>query len=125
MIRRPPKSTRTDTLFPYTTLVRSLVEQHLAELDGGGGRAATERAAEVARQVGEAVEGALRLQRGDAVDAREQAVHRGAAALEGAAHLAHRREVAGHRGARGALAHVGDVGEIGSSACRERVGQYW
>src|SRR3546814_1081911 len=23
MIRRPPKSTRTDTLFPYTTLVRS------------------------------------------------------------------------------------------------------
>src|SRR3546814_10595555 len=26
MIRRPPRSTRTDTLFPYTTLVRS-VEQ--------------------------------------------------------------------------------------------------
>src|SRR3546814_11293239 len=25
MIRRPPGSTRTDTLFPYTTLVRSLV----------------------------------------------------------------------------------------------------
>src|SRR3546814_8950143 len=24
MIRRPPSSTRTDTLFPYTTLVRSL-----------------------------------------------------------------------------------------------------
>src|SRR3546814_5949309 len=24
MIRRPPRSTRTDTLFPYTTLVRSL-----------------------------------------------------------------------------------------------------
>src|SRR3546814_8633038 len=27
MIRRPPRSTRTDTLFPYTTLFRS----HLAE----------------------------------------------------------------------------------------------
>src|SRR3546814_19152428 len=26
MIRRPPKSTRTDTLFPYTTLFRSGVE---------------------------------------------------------------------------------------------------
>src|SRR3546814_18057422 len=26
MIRRPPKSTRTDTLFPYTTLFRSLLE---------------------------------------------------------------------------------------------------
>src|SRR3546814_13038847 len=25
MIRRPPRSTRTDTLFPYTTLVRSLI----------------------------------------------------------------------------------------------------
>src|SRR3546814_1653665 len=25
MIRRPPRSTRTDTLFPYTTLFRSLV----------------------------------------------------------------------------------------------------
>src|SRR3546814_12597197 len=29
MIRRPPRSTRTDTLFPYTTLFRSsLVEEH-------------------------------------------------------------------------------------------------
>src|SRR3546814_20426049 len=26
MIRRPPRSTRTDTLFPYTTLFRSLAE---------------------------------------------------------------------------------------------------
>src|SRR6056297_3601698 len=26
MIRRPPRSTRTDTLFPYTTLFRSEVE---------------------------------------------------------------------------------------------------
>src|SRR3546814_2500981 len=32
MIRRPPRSTRTDTLFPYTTLFRSLAmrAQHLA-----------------------------------------------------------------------------------------------
>src|SRR3546814_5888741 len=29
MIRRPPRSTRTDTLFPYTTLFRSL-ERHTA-----------------------------------------------------------------------------------------------
>src|SRR3546814_6557460 len=27
MIRRPPRSTRTDTLFPYTTLFRSLLFQ--------------------------------------------------------------------------------------------------
>src|SRR3546814_5448157 len=31
MIRRPPRSTRTDTLFPYTTLVRSHGVQHLAD----------------------------------------------------------------------------------------------
>src|SRR3546814_2056167 len=30
MIRRPPRSTRTDTLFPYTTLFRSGVEQRQA-----------------------------------------------------------------------------------------------
>src|SRR3546814_4558658 len=28
MIRRPPRSTRTDTLFPYTTLFRSLPGRH-------------------------------------------------------------------------------------------------
>src|SRR3546814_5093294 len=27
MIRRPPRSTRTDTLFPYTTLFRSLFDE--------------------------------------------------------------------------------------------------
>src|SRR3546814_10764287 len=31
MIRRPPRSTRTDTLFPYTTLFRSEGERVLAE----------------------------------------------------------------------------------------------
>src|SRR3546814_3241560 len=28
MIRRPPRSTRTDTLFPYTTLFRSVLDRH-------------------------------------------------------------------------------------------------
>src|SRR3546814_10874856 len=32
MIRRPPRSTRTDTLFPYTTLFRSLIARYLARL---------------------------------------------------------------------------------------------
>src|SRR3546814_17609705 len=31
MIRRPPRSTRTDTLFPYTTLVRSFTLADVAE----------------------------------------------------------------------------------------------
>src|SRR3546814_3237089 len=28
MIRRPPRSTRTDSLFPYTTLFRSMIDLH-------------------------------------------------------------------------------------------------
>src|SRR3546814_15675633 len=31
MIRRPPRSTRTDTLFPYTTLFRSLIAGNLRQ----------------------------------------------------------------------------------------------
>src|SRR3546814_12316820 len=31
MIRRPPRSTRTDTLFPYTTLFRSVGDQVVEE----------------------------------------------------------------------------------------------
>src|SRR3546814_15505401 len=33
MIRRPPRSTRTDTLFPYTTLFRSAYVRELAGID--------------------------------------------------------------------------------------------
>src|SRR3546814_4493590 len=40
MIRRPPRSTRTDTLFPYTTLFRSIpaavVSMGVLRLLGGG-----------------------------------------------------------------------------------------
>src|SRR3546814_2442759 len=34
MIRRPPRSTRTDTLFPYTTLFRSVRGRDHAHVDG-------------------------------------------------------------------------------------------
>src|SRR3546814_7933938 len=40
MIRRPPRSTRTDTLFPYTTLFRSAVRrqlQHERDRQGAAG----------------------------------------------------------------------------------------
>src|SRR3546814_3651314 len=33
MIRRPPRSTRTDTLFPYTTLFRSVGEERERETE--------------------------------------------------------------------------------------------
>src|SRR3546814_7722915 len=32
MIRRPPRSTRTDTLFPYTTLFRSVKEEQVPRM---------------------------------------------------------------------------------------------
>src|SRR3546814_2966347 len=37
MIRRPPRSTRTDTLFPYTTLFRSVLRRAIF-ISGGRGR---------------------------------------------------------------------------------------
>src|SRR3546814_9269779 len=36
MIRRPPRSTRTDTLFPYTTLFRSLEINEISEEEFAG-----------------------------------------------------------------------------------------
>src|SRR3546814_4630895 len=36
MLRRPPRSTRTDTLFPYTTLFRSAGARALRHRDPGG-----------------------------------------------------------------------------------------
>src|SRR3546814_11999688 len=46
MVRRPPRSTRTDTLFPYTTLFRSLLLPILASL-GGDSTHFLERASKV------------------------------------------------------------------------------
>src|SRR3546814_5529439 len=38
MIRRPPRSTRTDTLFPYTTLFRSALADDLRNVRNADGR---------------------------------------------------------------------------------------
>src|SRR3546814_11279879 len=43
MIRRPPRSTRTDTLFPYTTLVRSPDGRCRPQAGDGSGRGAAVR----------------------------------------------------------------------------------
>src|SRR3546814_13059987 len=40
MIRRPPRSTRTDTLFPYTTLFRSLLPEAIRSIQRCAERAA-------------------------------------------------------------------------------------
>src|SRR3546814_8757518 len=64
MIRRPPRSTRTDTLFPYTTLFRS----HDREIERAAGIAhAFERVNELAHDFG-----ALRIAEIEAVGHRQR-----------------------------------------------------
>src|SRR3546814_5299511 len=55
MIRRPPRSTRTDTLFPYTTLFRSVaVGADAAQVERREARAAVvHRAAGAGRHAGQ------------------------------------------------------------------------
>src|SRR3546814_10316344 len=59
MIRRPPRSTRTDTLFPYTTLFRS-AEGAAAPAPGRDGDAASRR-----DQPSAGGDGAARRRRGE------------------------------------------------------------
>src|SRR3546814_2294087 len=49
MIRRPPRSTRTDTLFPYTTLFRSTRRRMATDALGRGGGAGARARAWAAR----------------------------------------------------------------------------
>src|SRR3546814_13384828 len=60
MIRRPPRSTRTDTLFPYTTLFRSLRRRPDAarRRDQGRGRPPAERFVGLGRRGREEEQGA-------------------------------------------------------------------
>src|SRR3546814_3783079 len=57
MIRRPPRSTRTDTLFPYTTLVRSCASlvRALGRGGVGGWQAKSVRVAAAAQPMDDAV----------------------------------------------------------------------
>src|SRR3546814_12331889 len=69
MIRRPPRSTRTDSLFPYTTLFRSRLHKVLAQAGLGSRRALEQRIAdglvkvngEVA-QVGQSIKGGDKIE---------------------------------------------------------------
>src|SRR3546814_3123827 len=51
MIRRPPRSTRTDTLFPYTTLFRSLAVDAQRVLAVSSLQAGSRRGRRIQRQV--------------------------------------------------------------------------
>src|SRR3546814_11913004 len=69
MIRRPPKSTRTDTLFPYTTLFRSLVRTHRRKIPGNAFDALPDHLLASARRSAALLRIAVLLHRG--YDARE------------------------------------------------------
>src|SRR3546814_7701566 len=68
MIRRPPRSTRTDTLFPYTTLFRSEARRRGAEI----GAERLDR-----RQHRQAVDHPMAARHADAVVQRLAQDHRG------------------------------------------------
>src|SRR3546814_3930617 len=54
MIRRPPRSTRTDTLFPYTTLFRSIIvldDQRVGVVGGAQQRQAAGQAHHLAERL--------------------------------------------------------------------------
>src|SRR3546814_12712826 len=98
MIRRPPRSTRTDTLFPYTTLFRSRDRHHQHE-DDQEERARHLMPSEEERRPGE-IRGEL--------DEEEQQCE--PAPLRAARMEDHREREA--------------QAEIGRASCRERVCQY-
>src|SRR3546814_6454490 len=66
MIRRPPRSTRTDTLFPYTTLFRSRAAGCRRRPDdvAGARSAGPGGAGQACRRYGGQLEGRTRLQQG-------------------------------------------------------------
>src|SRR3546814_10974712 len=107
MIRRPPRSTRTDTRFPYTTLFRSGAVDTLADEVLQGLRRS-------------AAEGPVA---GAAVEVRDPVLIREAVTAVDLERLV------GHPDRHLVHMHLGDggkvgVGKIGRASCRERVCQY-
>src|SRR3546814_20471754 len=108
MIRRPPRSTRTDTLFPYTTLFRSSFSQQ-------GLPVAIEWAFARVEERG-AMRALWTKLRDRAGDDRDACLPIGmGAAVENTGAM---------RGAIGAPEGESDMREIGRASCRERVCQY-
>src|SRR3546814_17144155 len=97
MIRRPPRSTRTDTLFPYTTLFRS--PRRHADHDLGAAKGVGLAAVNLGDEM-------LYHLLGD-VDVGDDAVAQGPNRLDRIGGLAHHQ-----------------LGEIGRASCRESVCQY-
>src|SRR3546814_5549118 len=68
MIRRPPRSTRTDTLFPYTTRFRSAVEGELGMFDPRLVPALVDHVAGEAESLAKEINGGMGVAIGEAGD---------------------------------------------------------
>src|SRR3546814_18930776 len=118
MILRPPRSTRTDTLFPYTTLFRSLLS---ASIDARGVAAQQDKGA-IRRNLGiiageaitVSIHGAKRCRTFDRVLI---VTDRTCSAVGNQTHLIRSRLDFG-------AVSFKDPGQIGRASCRERVGQF-
>src|SRR3546814_13472098 len=127
MIRRPPRSTRTDTLFPYTTLFRSVfvdlagsqLHRDYARLDGRHRR----------RVVCENRHLAERSRDHDFGDllGNEKTLRRDELEIEGVSHggsLLHVFHAKARRDGSAPAWNTQAASEIGRASCRERVCQY-
>src|SRR3546814_12683396 len=104
MVRRPPRSTRTDTLLPYTTLFRSQVEVEQGKVEAAGGGFG---------------------KRGQAVRGVDDCVALGA--QQAGDHFGHGGVVLDQQQLQGAgdgAAAGGAASKIGRASCRDRVCQY-
>src|SRR3546814_14772768 len=112
MIRRPPRSTRTDTLFPYTTLFRSCAaaSTSIARIDLGR---VLRQPARMASDQLDALEALIRSRRGGDPDASYVArlFTRG------------RAKIAQKLGEEAVETVIAAVGEIGGASCRGSVCQ--
>src|SRR3546814_16277769 len=104
MIRRPPRSTRTDTLFPYTTLFRSALADQRVDADSVGSGEA---------QQAVALHGSLRNRDRAASGQRDIAIGGDRAAVD----IAVGRERDGARGRR-----RGGIDPTGFKGCHGRTG---
>src|SRR3546814_17698725 len=119
MIRQPPRSTRTDTLFPYTTLFRSKpYYDRTGRFRGYRGVAEDESAEVEARRRAEAAEEPL----SDAIES----ISGGVGLFDDEDPLVPCHATYRRRGVDGGLsaASVFSLMEIGSAPCRDGVCQY-
>src|SRR3546814_13602765 len=120
MRRRPPRSTRTDTLFPYTTLFRSLRPAAAGEQADQYFRQAKLRLRAVAHHA--AVTGQRQFEPAADAGALYGAGDRLAACLQPPEQLVQHEDLVEDRGGGGALPALA-APQTGRASCRARVGQ--